>query len=139
MSRAERICYHGARLLLGAVFLYAGALKSQDLATFTASVARYRILPDLGNHLVAAILPSVEFLAGLLLAANRKVRPAALLTGLLTLVFAAALFSVLLRGLPVDCGCFGDGGTSPLAALGRDAGLFALSLLTYRLRARPGC
>jgi len=133
VNRAGRLGYHAARLLLGAVFLYAGALKSQSLTAFSDSIARYRILPELGNSLVAATLPSIEFLAGLLLVANRRVRPAALVTALLTLVFAAALLSVRVRGLSIDCGCFGAGGASIQTALWRDAGLFLLSLLTYRL------
>jgi putative oxidoreductase len=139
MMRLGRFGYHAARLLLGAVFLYAGALKSQNLPAFADSIARYRLLPDLGNSLVAAVLPSVEFLAGLLLVVNRKVRPAAVVTALLTLVFAAALLSVLVRGLSIDCGCFGSGASSSAqAALWRDGGLFLLSLLIYRLAGRQG-
>lgn len=137
MTRRERIVYHAARLTLGAVFLYAGALKSQNLTAFSASVARYRLLPDIGNQLVAAILPAIEFLAGLLLIVNRRVRPAALVAGFLTLLFAAALLTVLLRGLSIDCGCFGTTGTSAQTALWRDTGLFLLALLTYRLASRP--
>lgn len=135
MSRWQRYFYHGCRLILGGVFLYAGALKAADVAAFAGKVDAYRLLPHLGAVLVAATLPYVEALAGGLLLAERKVRPAALVAGGLTLAFMAALASVILRGLPIDCGCF-RGATAPPVALLRDAGLVALAAAVYRLRGK---
>lgn len=137
MSRSRRIAYHLCRLLLGGLFLYAGVLKALDPAAFAGVVAAYRILPYVGNHLVAATLPYVEIVAALLLLADRRVRPAALLLGALTGIFMLALATVLLRGLEVDCGCFGAAGrTTPGAALLRDAALLPLAAAVYLLRGR---
>lgn len=141
MSRLVRIVYPGSRLLLGGLFLYAGLVKAGDVTAFARDIANYQILPYRWNYLVAATLPYIEFLAGLLLVANRRVRPAALVTGGLTAVFMLILVSVVARSLDIDCGCFGaDGHTTAAQALWRDAGLLLLSIVTYRLRGRlqPG-
>jgi hypothetical protein len=79
VSRIIRIVYHLGRLLLGGLFLYAGLVKAADITAFARDVANYQVLPYRWNYLVAATLPYVEFLAGLLLVANRRVRPAAFL------------------------------------------------------------
>lgn len=137
MSRLGRVVYHACRIGLGGLFLYAGLLKASDVASFAGDIARYEILPYRWNYLVAATLPYVEFLAGLLLVANRRVRPAALVAGGLTAVFMLILISVVARGLAIDCGCFGgQGHTTAAQALWRDAGLLLLSIVTYRLRGR---
>lgn len=137
MKRAERIVYHLARLLLGALFLYAGAVKAMDVEAFAGAVAAYRLLPYAGNLLVAVVLPYIEIVAGILLLVNARVRASALLTGVLTAAFMAAIASALARGLEIDCGCFRpDGRTSPLAALWRDAGILLLAILTFALRGR---
>lgn len=139
MNRAGASLYHLCRLLLGGIFLYAGVVKADDVVAFARSVANYQILPYSWNYLAAATLPYVEVVAGLLLLANRKVRPAALVLGALTAVFMLALSSVMARGLDIDCGCFrpgAEGHTSAGVALLRDAGIMALVVLTYRLRGR---
>jgi uncharacterized membrane protein YphA (DoxX/SURF4 family) len=137
VSRFTRIAYHLSRLVLGGLFLYAGLVKAGDVTTFARDVANYKILPYSWNYLVAATLPYIEFLAGLLLIANRRVRPAALVAGGLTAVFMLILATVVARGLDIDCGCFRPGGhTTATQALWRDAGILLLSLVTYRLRDR---
>ena len=139
VSRGAALLYHLCRLLLGGLFLYAGAVKTNDVVAFARDVANYKILPYSWNYLVAATLPYVEIVSGLLLVANRKVRPAALVIGGLTIVFMLALASVDLRGLDIDCGCFdpgGEGHTSARVALLRDFGIMVLVVLAYRLRGR---
>lgn len=137
MSRAGTLVYHLCRLLLGAIFLWAGVLKAADATAFAGTVAAYKILPYTGNYLLAAVLPWIEIVAGVLLAANRRVRPAALLLGGLTLSFALALVTVIARGLEIDCGCFGAAGqTSAAEALVRDVALLVLAAAVYFLRGR---
>jgi uncharacterized membrane protein YphA (DoxX/SURF4 family) len=133
----QTILYHVARLSLAAVFIYAGAVKMQDVTVFAGSVAAYRVLPYALNYLVAATLPYVEFLAGLLLLLNARVRPALVVVGGMTLVFIFTLISVVLRGLEIDCGCFDPAGgprTSATTALLRDFGLLGVIVLVWKLR-----
>lgn len=135
MNRASIVVYHLCRLGLGAVFVYAGALKSQDVTVFAGDIANYKILPYSLNYLVAATLPYVEVLAGVFLLANRKVRPAALLIGALNVVFMIALASAMVRGLDIDCGCFrAESPTTPAAALVRDAGFLLMAVVIFWLR-----
>jgi putative oxidoreductase len=133
----KRLVYHLARMTLALVFVYAGAVKMADVVAFAGHVAAYQILPYAANYLIAATLPYIEFLAGMLLLLNARVRPALITIGGMTLVFMVALVSVLLRGLEIDCGCFDPGGGQDVtagAALLRDAGLMVLVALTWWLR-----
>ena len=132
MKRSGRISYHLCRLLLGGLFIWAGAVKALDVPAFAGQVAAYQLLPYAWNYAVAAALPYVELLAGFLLLVNLRTKPAALLAGLLNAIFIVVLASVLVRGLNIDCGCFGpDAGTTPLQALGRDVVLLALAAAVY--------
>ena len=139
MNAAQLVLYHLGRLFLAGVFIYAGWVKMRDLTAFAGHIAAYQILPYAANYLVAATLPYIEFLAGLLLLLNSRVRPALVVLGGLLLIFMAALASVLVRGLEIDCGCFDPGGgqeVSAMTALWRDVGLLALVGLTWWLRGR---
>ena len=139
MSRVGSIVYHLSRLILAGVFIYAGAGKAQDPVTFAGQVANYQLLPYAWNYLIAATLPYLELLCGVLLLLNRRVRPALVVLFVLNLVFMLALGSLIARGLNIDCGCFKPDAashTSPPVALVRDAGLMLLLLLSWRLRFR---
>lgn len=133
--------HHLLRLALAAVFIYAGVVKMRDPVAFAGQVAAYQLLPYALNYLVAATLPYVEFLAGTLLLFNARIRSALVAVGGLTLVFMAALASVLARGMEIDCGCFDPGGgkaVSAAMALLRDVGLMGLIALTWWTRSRLG-
>ena len=135
MKRSGRLSYHICRIILGAFFIYAGALKISDAPAFAGQVAAYQILPYQWNYVAAATLPWIELLCGVLLLANRKVRPASLVIGLLTLVFMVVLSSVLFRGLNIDCGCFGSHVRStPQQALMRNVLILALAHCVFHLR-----
>jgi uncharacterized membrane protein YphA (DoxX/SURF4 family) len=62
------------------------------------------------------------------------VRGAAVVSGLLFIAFIVAIISVWVRGIEIDCGCFGGGGYDPDATskypweIARDTGLLALSV-----------
>jgi len=118
------------RIVLGAVFLYAGILKATDTTAFAGSIAAYRILPYFGNYLAAAVLPFLEILCGALLVTGWRARVAAIVTVLMNLVFIAAMVSAVARGLEIDCGCFKQGAKeAPLLAIGRDMLFIAMALL----------
>lgn len=135
MSLVSRIVYHSCRLLLGGLFCYAGVGKAMDVTAFAGQVANYQLLPYAWNFLLAATLPYVEMLAGVLLLLNTRVRPAILVLGGLTALFMVVLLTVMARGLDIDCGCFRAGShTSAAAAFVRDIGLLLLAAVVYRLR-----
>ncbi len=139
MKMLSTLTYHVSRLLLAGVFIYAGMVKANDLVVFAGQVANYQLLPYAWNYLVAATLPYLEILCGMLLLLNQRVRPAVLVLFGLNLTFMVALTSLLIRGIDIDCGCFNPDATSktsPLMALWRDAGLMLLIISTWMLRYR---
>jgi len=131
-----------ARLLLAATFVVAGALKLNDPEAFAASVATFRVLPREWSNVVAIWLPPFEILCGTLLFARPWRRAAALGTTLLAAVFIVLLTQGMIRGLNMDCGCFGKWDPAsgrPLVAILRDLLLLALGFFCYaKFRDQPG-
>jgi uncharacterized membrane protein YphA (DoxX/SURF4 family) len=99
------------RLVLGGVILVAGALKVTNLGQSALAVRAYQLLPyDLAGY-VGYALPIIEIVIGLLLVLGLFTRISALLGALLMLAFVIGIASAWARGLSIDCGCFGGGGT----------------------------
>lgn len=123
------------RCLIGGVLIYAGVIKFQDPQSFADSIATFQILPKQMISLLALSLPPFEVIVGVLLLVGRCQRTSALLAFLLTVVFALALGQALVRGLKIDCGCFGAGEPSVWkiwASFWRDILLMAGAWVIYR-------
>jgi putative oxidoreductase len=122
-----------SRLALGGVFFYAGAAKVFDPGGLASSIRAYELtLPEWFVSLSAHALPLLEMLLGLYLIAGLFTRTAVWAAIFLTMVFTLALLQGALRGLEIDCGCFGStsgGGASSLwVDVLRDLGLLALGI-----------
>ena len=118
------------RLVIGGAFLYAGYLKVRDGVAFADSIASFKLLPPELINLMAMGLPPLEIILGVMLVTGWRGRVASLGVLVLSIVFAFALGQALMRGLQVDCGCFGSGKPSTLKTflgLGRDVLLIAAS------------
>jgi uncharacterized membrane protein YphA (DoxX/SURF4 family) len=100
-----------ARLGLAAVWLVSGALKALDPDQTYVAVRAYDVLPTPAVALVAGVLPWLELALGVLLLAGVGVRAVAAMSAVLLLVFVAGVVQAWARGLSIDCGCFGGGGT----------------------------
>jgi putative oxidoreductase len=121
-------------LVIAAIFIYAGVDKVRDPLQFADSIYAFAILPAVFINLLAMGLPVFEIACGLLIFAPWTRRIGALAVALTSLVFFVALASALLRGLTLDCGCFGSGTPSRprmWMELGLDAILFSGSLFVY--------
>lgn len=95
------------RLALGGLFIYAGIVKIIDPLGFAQEVRSYRVVGQSLSFLVAVILPWLEVFAGLFLVSGLMKRAgAAIISGLL-IFFIILIVVTMLRGLDVDCGCFG--------------------------------
>jgi uncharacterized membrane protein YphA (DoxX/SURF4 family) len=99
-----------ARLLLGGVLLAAGLLKLPDPAEGVRAVRAFRLLPEPVVPAVGYGLPVLEIALGALLVLGTAVRLAAVLTAVLLAAFVVGILGAWLRGLAIDCGCFGGGG-----------------------------
>lgn len=121
-----------SRLVLGGVFLVAGATKIPDPGGLAASIRSYELsLPEWFVSLSAHALPYLEVMLGVYLLAGLFQKVFAWATTGLTALFLLALLQGALRGLEIDCGCLGSsaGETSSLwLAAVRDVGLLLLGL-----------
>ena len=132
-----------ARLVVGGVLLVAGALKVIDPQSSVAAVRAYELVPDWLERPIGWGLPFLELGLGLLLLSGLFTRTAALVAGLVFVVFILAVVSAAVRGLSIDCGCFGGGGqvapgqTTYAWEIVRDLALLALcGWLVWRPRSR---
>lgn len=124
------------RLVLGGVWIAAGAAKITDLDASVRATRAYELLPEIAAQVVGAALPAVEILLGVLLIVGAGVRAVAVVSAVLMAGFVFGIASAWARGLQIDCGCFGSGGQlaageSPTygVELLRDGALLVLAVL----------
>ncbi|HTD52109.1 MAG TPA: MauE/DoxX family redox-associated membrane protein [Thermoanaerobaculia bacterium] len=94
------------QLALGAIFVAAAIPKILDPPAFAHMIYNYKLAPGWAINALAITLPWVELLAGLALILGVWKREAAVLIGLLLLLFIASVGINLARGHAIDCGCF---------------------------------
>ena len=124
------------RLIGAAIFGWAALSKIGDPAATARAVRAYQLLPEAVVGPVTHALPAFELvLAGLLLV-GVAVRVVGLVAASAMAVFIAAVSSAGLRGLRIDCGCFGGGGataqTHYLLDIGRDVVLLLVLAVVAR-------
>jgi uncharacterized membrane protein YphA (DoxX/SURF4 family) len=130
-----------ARLVVGGVWLWAGLLKVGQPEASVTAVRAYQLLNPSLAEVVGRTLPMVEVVLGACLVLGLLTRFAGLLSAVLLVAFIIGIVSVWARDIPINCGCFGDGGPDPDAfskypwEIARDVGLTVLSLfLVWRPR-----
>jgi uncharacterized membrane protein YphA (DoxX/SURF4 family) len=112
------------RLALAGVFLYAAYAKlSQPWLLFAMSIDSYGMLPQWAVFAVARTLPWLELLLGLLLASGLALPWVALTTSVQLAIFLAVMLRAWMKGLGIDCGCFGTGEALGWKTLVRDGSL----------------
>ncbi|ASY10530.1 DoxX family protein [Candidatus Planktophila lacus] len=127
-----------SRLTLGGVLFVAGYLKVDKLEVSQMAVRSYELLPIPIANFLGQTLPFFEVVVGLLLILGAATRAVAALGGFTMFIFIIAIAQAWARGLNIDCGCFGGGGTVDpgqtryLQEILRDAGLVALALFLVR-------
>jgi uncharacterized membrane protein YphA (DoxX/SURF4 family) len=117
----EWIC----RLVVAGTFLLAAVPKLLDPLSFAKAIVNYRvILPLIGQgyaYPAAIFMPALEAVGALALLFNRWLRAGSLVCGALLVLFIVLIAQAVIRGLNIDCGCFGTGTVS--RALGAKVGL----------------
>ncbi|MEI7779790.1 MAG: DoxX family protein [Actinomycetes bacterium] len=103
------------RLILAAVWLYAGLVKLFEPGGARLAVIAYRIFPPSLVTPLGYALPAAEVVIGLFLLLGIFTRLAAIASAVLMLAFVAGIASVWARGYNIDCGCFGGGGDTSAA------------------------
>jgi uncharacterized membrane protein YphA (DoxX/SURF4 family) len=124
-----------ARVIVGAVLVYAGAVKAAGPSEeFALVIGSYDVLPRDMVQSMAVFLPWIELVIGWALILGVQLRAAAAAAGLLFGGFLAALIMVQLKGIELpNCGCLGDAiHFTPLQATLFDSCLVALSWLSWK-------
>jgi uncharacterized membrane protein YphA (DoxX/SURF4 family) len=127
-----------ARLILGGVLFVAGFLKVDKTDISQMAVRSYEMLPISIANMLGLFLPFFEVAIGALLILGALTRVVAILGGATMFVFIIAIGQAWARGLSIDCGCFGGGGsvapedTRYLQEILRDAGLVFLAVYLIR-------
>jgi len=98
--------YHGARIVLGIVFVYASYDKILHPAAFAKIIYNYQILPDELINLAAIFLPWLELITGSLLIIGVWLPGSVFISNILLIIFFCALMYNKARGLDISCGCF---------------------------------
>ena len=119
------------RVVLGAVLLAAGAVKIGHAPELASSIAGFRLLPAALVAPLAVFLPFFEIFVGAYLALGLFTRAAALAACVQFVLYAAAIASAVLRGIPANCGCFGpnDAAKADWPHVAFDLGLAAIAAL----------
>jgi uncharacterized membrane protein YphA (DoxX/SURF4 family) len=95
-------------IAVGAIFIYAGALKAWDPLHFFNDIQNYRILSYPLAIRLAFYLPWLEILCGVALIVGWMRSGAVAILSALMLIFIAATVAAKARGINIDCGCFGS-------------------------------
>ncbi len=133
-----------ARLTLAVVWLVAGLIKAAEPYFLqVAAVKAFQLAPESLVGTIAVVQPYLEIAIGLLLLLGLATRLAAVLSVLAMVVFLVGVISAAARGLSIDCGCFGGGGTVAPGAteytleILRDTGLLILAVYLMLRPATP--
>ncbi|HCS49440.1 MAG: hypothetical protein A2V45_11460 [Candidatus Aminicenantes bacterium RBG_19FT_COMBO_58_17] len=122
-------------VIVGGVFIWAGALKIADPLGFAQSIKNYQVVPPGLAFIIAIVLPWVEVLSGAFLIIGVFKRSSALLISLLLLGFIGLVALALARGIDTSCGCFGSlSRRADLSLILTDAVLLVFALSVFFAR-----
>jgi uncharacterized membrane protein YphA (DoxX/SURF4 family) len=115
--------------IFGGLFIFAGWQKVQDPTQFLTSIRGFHLVPDPYAAWLALSLPWMEIFAGLAVVTGFLRRGGLLLLNASLVAFIVALLSAWIRGINVECGCFGSIKTgSILQELGLDMVLLVVGI-----------
>ena len=125
----SRLSYHGVRIILGVIFIYASYDKISHPKAFAEVVYNYQILPNKLINLTAIFLPWFEIMIGVFLIVGFWMLGTVIWCNTLLVAYTGALGFNLARGLDVNCGCFSTtkGRSISIETILWDAAFLALS------------
>jgi len=130
------------KVALAALLLYAGWAKLADPAAFAEEIRNYRFFAE-AAPLMATVLPGIEVVLGVVLLVaplgSGWLQAAAITCAGLMLLFTVAVTQVVIRGIDIECGCFGgNAGAVTGWTILRDVALLAAALaLAWLGRPQP--
>jgi uncharacterized membrane protein YphA (DoxX/SURF4 family) len=106
-SSLRRYLWTFLAVIVGALFVYAGAVKVLDPIGFAGDIENYKALPWPIGVRLAFYLPWLEIICGLALITRCLDRGGVFVLTILMSVFIIATIIAKARGLDISCGCFG--------------------------------
>jgi uncharacterized membrane protein YphA (DoxX/SURF4 family) len=117
------------RLVLGLIFVVAAYAKLKaPWIEFAGSLNAFEILPESALEPIARTLPWCELALGVALISGIWQRWFSLIASVLLAFFFSVMLRSWLKGLKIDCGCFGPGDALGPKTLLRDFSMFALAV-----------
>jgi putative oxidoreductase len=107
LSTIPQFVWRIVDLILGGIFIYAGAIKVLDPVQFAIDIDNYKILPWTIGVGLAFYLPWLEIICGIAVIARRLYLGGLSILTALVAVFLVATIAAKVRGLDITCGCFG--------------------------------
>lgn len=96
------------RIVIAFIFIYAGAEKISDPESFARSISNYKLLRIAMVNVTAIFLPWLELVSGVLLLFGISVKENSSIILSMLIVFTLGITISIIRGLNIDCGCFGS-------------------------------
>ena len=125
-GNAARLFLLISRLLLGAIFIYAGYVKLREpWQIFAMNINSYNVLPLAMAETAARLIPWFEIVLGLFLVSGLWLRVSGIIASAVLLTFIVLMVQAYLKGMHIDCGCFGSGEQISWKTLLRDGALAA--------------
>ncbi|HPN38940.1 MAG TPA: MauE/DoxX family redox-associated membrane protein [Melioribacteraceae bacterium] len=121
------------RFLLGIVFIFAGIEKINSPNSFFNSINNYKIFSDYISYSIVLILPWLELFIGILLIFNKYIKECLTIYMILLILFNILVFSAIIRGLNIDCGCYGNSINvkASYTKIAENFGLFFIALYLF--------
>ena len=128
------------RLSVAALFLFAAISKLVDPSLFAQQIGNYQLTPWPATAVLSVFLPALELCVGTCLLLRRWESGALVWVAIMLMMFSAALLSAIVRGLSIDCGCFGRSveNTGTLWPLIRNLAFLAVTGVLWFSRRREG-
>lgn len=97
------------RCVLSITFVYAAISKIFYPNEFFNNIRNYQLISDYLSYVTAYFLPAFEIVIAIFILTKRFFTISTLSITFMLLIFILAILSAWVRGLDINCGCFGSG------------------------------
>ena len=96
-----------ASMAVASILLVSGLIHAAQPYYFVHSIASYRLLPTFASGVLGLWLPYLQIVLALCIGLRIAEKAALYMAAFVFATFALAQITVIIRGMAIDCGCFG--------------------------------